>query len=56
MSASPVTPNSAILPTPAPAITVGTYFPHRGCCIFEVPGFQVFLLAELVYGTPVQAG
>ena len=28
----------------------------RGCCIFRFPGFRTFLLAELVYGTPVQAG
>jgi hypothetical protein len=32
-------------------------FPHyRGCCIFGFLGFLVLLLAELVYGTPVQAG
>jgi len=28
----------------------------RGCCIFGVPGFLVLPLAELFYGTPVQAG
>jgi hypothetical protein len=27
-----------------------------GCCIFWFPGFLTLLLAELVYGTPVQAG
>jgi hypothetical protein len=27
-----------------------------GCCVFGFPGFVVLLLAELVYGTPVQAG
>lgn len=27
-----------------------------GCCRFGFPGFRTLLLAELVYGTPVQAG
>ena len=29
---------------------------HGGCCIFWFPGFLVLLLAEFIYGTPVQAG
>jgi hypothetical protein len=33
-----------------------SFFADWGCCIFGFPGFQVLLLAELVYGTPVQAG
>ena len=32
------------------------YFRLGGCCIFGFPGFLALLLAELVYGTPVQAG
>jgi hypothetical protein len=29
---------------------------YGGCCIFGFAGFRALLLAELVYGTPVQVG
>jgi hypothetical protein len=51
-----VLPGDHDAPRGRQTMIMGGFGRYWGCCRFRFPGFLVLLLAELVYGTPVQAG